>query len=87
MAARYFLISEQGDSGAWLVDVEAGSVTRIDEATLTGGADVPDGDLLAGLTDLRLDRNFTVIQGVSLAIAATSLTGPSGHTRREGGDD
>lgn len=83
MAARYFLVSETGDGGAWLVDVQAGSVQRIDEDTLRGGAGVPDGDLIANLIDLRLDRNFTIVQGVSLAIAAESQTGPSGFTRGE----
>ncbi len=86
MAARYFLISETGDGGAYLVDVEQGTVQRIEADTLAAGAAVPDSDLLSGLTDLRLDRNFTITRGVSLAIAASSLAGASSHSRREGSD-
>jgi hypothetical protein len=83
MAAKYFLISEVGDGGLWLVDTEAKSVSRFEEADLSAGASVPDGDLIANLTSLRLDRNYTIIQGVSLAVAAASLSGASAHSRRE----
>ena len=83
MAARYFIVGETGDAGAWLVDVEAGTVARINADDLAAGKDVPDGDLVANLDEMRLDRNFTIFQGVSLAVAAESLAGPSAHTRRE----
>ena len=81
MAARYFIVGETGDAGAWLVDVEAGTVARINADDLAAGKDVPDGDLVANLVEMRLDRNFTIFQGVSLAVAAESLAGPSAHTR------
>ena len=73
MAARYFIVGETGDAGAWLVDVEAGTVARINADDLAAGKDVPDGDLVANLVEMRLDRNFTIFQGVSLAVAAESL--------------
>lgn len=85
MAARYFLVSETGDGGAWLVDIDQRTVERIDELVLSGGANVPDNDLIANFIDLRLDRNFVITQGVSLAIASESRSGPSAHSRREGG--
>lgn len=86
MSARYFLVSENEDSGAWLVDVEQATVQRVDETLASDGKSVPEGDLIANLMDLRNDRNMTIVQGVSLAIAAKSMAGPSTHSRREGGD-
>lgn len=87
MASRYFLISETGDGGAWLVDTEVRTVERIEADALESGASVPDSDIVANLKELRGDGGFTVIRGIGLAIAATSLSGPSGHKRREGGGD
>lgn len=87
MTARYFLIGETGDAGAWLVDVQQKTVDRIDSSVLAGGADMPDGDLVANLTELRGDRNFVAMQGVNLAIAADSRAELSAHNRREGGVD
>ena len=81
--ARYFLISEVGDGGVWLIDVQQRSVERFEEADL-GGANLVDSDLIENLTELRLDRNYTVIQGVSLAVAADSRNPPSARSRREG---
>jgi hypothetical protein len=84
MAARFFLISEVGDGGLWLVDTESRSVTRYEESDLTkGGAHLPDSDLIGSLIRLRLDRNYTIVQGVSLAVAAESQSSASGHSRRE----
>ena len=85
MAARYFLVSETGDGGAWLIDVQERVVERIEESVLAGGANVPDNDLIANLIELRLDRNFVMTQGISLAIASESRTGASAMSRREGG--
>ena len=81
MAARYFLVSEVGDGGAWLIDVKDGVVERVDESTLANDGDRPDNDLLANLMQLRLDRNFQITQGVNLAIASENRSGLSAHSR------
>lgn len=87
MATRYFLIGETGDDGAWLVDIETKTVERIDAETLESGANIPDSTIIANLNELRTDRSFTIVHGVNLAIAASSLEAPSGHIRRESGSE
>ena len=66
--AKYFLIGEVGDGGAWLVDVEDKSVRRIEETELAG-------DFGQARTDDAL------VRGVNLAVVSESRTGPSAHNR------
>ena len=80
--AKYFLIGETGDDGMWLVDVESKSVERIEEADLAAGF-VPEGDIIVNFNQARMERtNASLYQGINLAVASSSRSGPSAHNRR-----
>ena len=66
--AKYFLIGEVGDEGAWLVDVEDKSVRRVEESELADDFGQSRGD-------------DTVVRGVNLAVVSESRSGTSAHNR------
>lgn len=79
--AKYFLIGEVGDGGMWLVDVERKSVERIEESDVASVA-VPEGDIIVNFNQARMERNNSLYQGINLAVASSSRSGPSAHSRR-----
>ncbi len=79
--AKYFLIGEVGDGGMWLVDVDSKSVERIEESDIASGV-VPEGDMIVNFNQARMERNNSLYQGINLAVASSSRSGPSAHNRR-----
>jgi hypothetical protein len=79
--AKYFLIGEVGDGGMWLVDLERKSVERIEEEDIATGV-VPEGDIIVNFNQARMERNNALYQGINLAVASSSRSGPSSHNRR-----
>jgi hypothetical protein len=77
--SKYFLIGEDGDDAVWLVDLEHKTVEKFDAAQFDA-ADVEQDDLIANFAEAR-KKGFSIVSGVSLAIAANSRAATSGHAR------
>ncbi len=72
MSARFFLVSELGAAGLWLLDTETKTVTHYSEGDLKADAKLPDGESLASVIGLGHHHKYTVTKGVGLAVAVES---------------
>lgn len=70
--AKLVVLGLAGDSGVWLADLDRGTVTAVDPATIAQASASPNS-FLGAVTAAR-SNGYTIVQGVNLAVATTNAS-------------